>query len=78
MAENEVAIYPNPTSGIINIKAENISSVSVFNLVGQKIYDANVNTDQISLDMSVFGQGLYLVRINANGVDTVKRVAVSK
>lgn len=78
VAENEVAIYPNPTSGIINIKAENISSVSVFNLVGQKIYDANVNTDQISLDMSVFGQGLYLVRINANGVDTVKRVAVSK
>lgn len=78
VAENVVAIYPNPTNGIINIKAENISSISVFNLVGQKIYDAKVNTDQVSLDMSVFGQGLYLVRINANGVETTKRVAVAK
>lgn len=78
VAENVVAIYPNPTNGIINIKAENISSISVFNLVGQKIYDAKVNTDQVSLDMSAFGQGLYLVRINANGVETTKRVAVEK
>lgn len=72
----EVNIYPNPTNGILNIKAENINRVEIFNLVGQKIYNVDLNRDEFSIDMNQYGNGLYLVRISANGVETTKRVVV--
>src|SRR5690606_4223565 len=42
--ENKMILYPNPTTGIINIRAkEKISSVSVYNSVGQKMEFNSLN-----------------------------------
>ena len=78
-AEVNARLYPNPTTGNLTIEAEGMNHISVFNLMGQMVYDMDVNTDNMTLDMSQFNTaGMYLVRINtANGVKT-ERVTVTK
>lgn len=77
--EFSTRLYPNPTTGNLTIEAEGMNHISVFNLMGQMVYDMDVDTDNMTLDMSQFNTaGMYLVRINtANGVKT-ERVTVTK
>jgi len=58
-----VALYPNPTSGIVNIKAEKLQQVSVVNTLGQVVMVQSVDNDEVMIDMSVFGNGMYLISI---------------
>ena len=65
-AENwadDAALYPNPTSGMVNIKAEGLKQIAVVNVTGQVVMSQNVDTDEIMLDMSAFDNGMYLVSI---------------
>lgn len=69
-------IYPNPTNGNVNIEAEGMAHVTVFNTMGQLVYDTDVDTDHLSINMQQFPAGSYIVRIvTANGVCS-KRVNV--
>ncbi|MBO6026302.1 MAG: thiol protease/hemagglutinin PrtT [Bacteroidales bacterium] len=75
VAENELAarIYPNPTTGSLNIEADALVSVTVYNLVGQKVYEANAEGGKNVIDMKSFGCGMYLVKVaSANGSITRK------
>ena len=66
------SVYPNPTSGIVNIKAEGIKNIVVMNSLGQVVFETVVN----QIDLSQFGTGIFMLKIeSAQGVDT-KRVAV--
>lgn len=78
-AEVNARLYPNPTTGNLIIEAEGMNHISVFNLMGQMVYDMDVNADNMTLDMSQLNTaGMYLVRINTvNGVKT-ERVTVTK
>ncbi len=69
-------IYPNPTSNVVNIKAEDISSVSVYNNVGQLIMSDIVDADEYSLDMSALNNGVYMLRINTRNGEIMKQIAV--
>ena len=75
-SENDlVSLYPNPTTGLLNIEGQGAMRISVSNLLGQKLMDASAENNA-TLDMGQFGQGLYLVRIEtANGI-TVQKVNV--
>ncbi len=69
-----VATYPNPTSDLLNIKANTeILKVAVSNVLGQVVYAAEVNNDQTVIDLRGFETGMYFVRIEtANGMTTHK------
>ena len=73
---NAVVLFPNPTKGNVTIQAEGMSHITVVSVLGQVVYDAEVNADELVLNMAQFNAGMYMVRINtANGV-VVKRVTV--
>lgn len=73
---NAIKVYPNPTTGNVNIEAESMSHISVFNTMGQLVYDTDIDTDHLSINMEQFPAGSYIVRIiTTNGVCT-KRVNV--
>ena len=75
--ENVVsAVYPNPTKGVVRIEAENIKNVSVYNSLGQIIFENAVNGDAFEYDFSGNEAGVYYIKVETiNGVDT-KRVTV--
>ena len=75
---NNAKLYPNPTSEKFNIECMGMIHVSVFSTIGQMVYDADVNADQLSIDMSQFPAGSYLVRIvTSNGICT-KHLSLTK
>ena len=73
VAENEnvrVAMYPNPVKGSLQVKAEGLQSVEVFNMTGQLL----LTSTSASIDMSVLEDGLYLVRVVCEGGIATKRI----
>lgn len=72
----KASLYPNPTNGNVTIEAEGMQRLTVVNELGQVVYDAEVNNDTETLNMSQFGAGVFMIRIyTENGVG-VKRVSV--
>ena len=71
-----VCIYPNPTTGNLKIEAAELSNVAVFNLVGQKVYEDNINGDECVINMKEFGIGIYMVRIQTLNGSTTQKVSV--
>jgi len=67
---NEILIYPNPATDLINISSANeIKNVSIFNYVGQKVFSGNSN----QINSSNLEAGIYLIRIETiNGIETNK------
>ena len=63
-----VNVYPNPTNGLLNIEGQGTMHISVSNLMGQKLMEAEAEGNT-TLDLSRFESGMYLVRIEyADGV----------
>ena len=71
-----VSIYPNPTNGKLKIEADGIENIMIFNLVGQKVFEDNVNSDEYVIDMSIFGSGIYMVRVQSINGSTTKKISV--
>ena len=73
--ENAVAaiVYPNPASEKLNISAEGMTTVMVFNAIGQKVISLDVDADEIGLDVSSLNNGIYMLKVaTRNGVFTRK------
>ncbi|MBO7133514.1 MAG: T9SS type A sorting domain-containing protein [Bacteroidales bacterium] len=73
---SEMSIYPNPTSGMLNITSnEEIDSVEIFNSIGNTVVSSKVAGNSSAIDMSNLPNGMYFVRVStANGIETVKVV----
>lgn len=54
------SIYPNPTSGMINIVCKGQQTVTVINMVGQKVFESPCD-GRLQIDMKAFGTGVYAV-----------------
>ncbi|AWI26961.1 T9SS type A sorting domain-containing protein [Flavobacterium pallidum] len=69
-------VYPNPVKNILNLSGtKNISSVSVFNMLGQQMLTKNVNANESQIDMAHLASGTYFVKVSAeNHVKTIKVV----
>lgn len=62
------AFYPNPTSQNLSLKSvENIESVSLYNLLGQKVLQANVNATTTDVNVSGLTTGTYIMKVTING-----------
>ena len=59
----EIQIFPNPASGYLQLSSvENISSLEVFNLLGQRFITVK-NPASSTLDISNLKPGIYLIKI---------------
>jgi Secretion system C-terminal sorting domain/AhpC/TSA family len=70
-------VFPNPTSGALQIKGEGLFEVSVFDIMGKEVFRADdVNTNNI-LDISQLGNGIYMARfLDENGFITTHKIIV--
>jgi hypothetical protein len=73
---DNVALYPNPTSGNVTIEANGMSRITVVSVLGQVVFDTELNADTYTLNMAQFNAGLYMVRVYTEEGVTVKRVTV--
>ena len=67
------AVYPNPTYGLVKIEAENIKSVSIFNILGEKVFEGSADGNAFEYDFSHQTAGVYFIKVEtAKGVETKK------
>ena len=73
-------IYPNPTNGNLNIRCDNvlIAQVQVFDIFGKLLLTENVNDNSISLNLSGFASGVYVVRTTSADHSVVTRKVVKR
>ncbi len=71
---NHVAIYPNPTSGILYVELDTNFDATIYNYQGQVVMRTSNNNGQI--DMSGLASGVYFVQIKTDKNIMVKKVVV--
>ena len=71
-----VNIFPNPTQGEVTVECENLSHVRIVNAYGQTVYNANVEGNQVRIDLSQMPKGIYMMHIEANGGHAVRKIVV--
>lgn len=59
-----VAITPNPTSGLVTISADDIYTVKVINVNGQVLSSMNMTNTTSTIDISNLEAGLYFVELS--------------
>ena len=72
--DDMVSIYPNPTSSILNIEAENLVSISIFDMSGKIVYFADENCSATSIDLSGFANAEYMVKVETKDGSSLKRI----
>jgi hypothetical protein len=75
--EQVVNIYPNPTSGIVNVDVKDLSgkvTVKVFNILGSLVRQAEAEAGKLVFDLTDQPAGIYLVEVVQPGVTVRKKV----
>lgn len=72
---DNIDFYPNPVKNNFTIKAQTeIKSVSIFNLLGQKLLDKSVENTETVLDLSNLSISTYFVKIEFDGFSKTIKV----
>lgn len=81
----DFTVYPNPTSGALTLTMETWGEtqtlqLKVTSLIGQEMYTESLSpfsgTKQISLDLSKFPKGFYMIEVTNGERSKMKRVSV--
>ena len=71
----ETKLYPNPTTGQFTVEGANVAKVEVYNLVGQKVHEAEGQV--VNINAADWNKGIYLVNIiEQNGAVVTKKLVV--
>jgi hypothetical protein len=71
----EIKLYPNPTSNTVTINADDSYNVTIMDLSGKEVFNGKMNSNTMTIDMSQYNAGIYLVKLsNENVVKTTKLV----
>lgn len=68
-ATNEVKIYPNPTTGVVNISlkdADKAAHVKIVNSIGQVVHQSTISKDNNQINIQHYNAGLYFIQIDNN------------
>ncbi|MBQ6305405.1 MAG: T9SS type A sorting domain-containing protein [Bacteroidales bacterium] len=70
-----VTVHPNPTSGFVSVKGENLRQAKVFNMLGEKVFSVQGKDNELQIDMSSLPTGVYFVIVtNEDGQKSVHKV----
>jgi hypothetical protein len=77
---NAIHVYPNPSSGVVNINAGALGdqsyNVTIYDMTGKVLITVN---DANTIDMSELSNGIYFVNITGeNGISVTKKIALEK
>lgn len=82
--DNSIDVYPNPTTGLLNISFENISesdvcNVEIYDALGRLLSSEMVNASgNHTMDISEYPEGLYVVRISSSTFVSNKKIMLTK
>ena len=76
LSANDVAIYPNPASSVMNVRAEGLQQISIYDITGRIVFEKDVNSDNETIDISKFQRATYAIRITTDTGTFVRTLVV--
>lgn len=73
--------YPNPCREVLNVNLTsdaNNGDLSICDMSGKVVYSQKVNGETISIDMSSFKAGMYIVSVQTKSAKYAKQISVEK
>lgn len=62
LSKNELLIYPNPAKDELNLESSSLGSISIVNLLGETVFEAEMQESPFKIDCSQLSNGLYILR----------------
>ena len=78
---NGLSIYPNPTSGIVNLEfnENTTATVDVFNVLGERVMTSTFNTNGVrTIDLGALNNGVYYMNVTAGSLTATRKITLSK
>lgn len=79
---SEIAVYPNPTRGVITVKlpsiAYNNGNLSLVDMQGRTILSKEMIGSEETLSLEHFSQGIYLLTITVDNQKITKKIVLEK
>ena len=75
-AESSIAIFPNPTTSRFTVEGASMNHISVYNMVGQKVYEMECSGESVDINLNDVETGIYMVRISTDNGEVTKRITV--
>jgi hypothetical protein len=73
---DEIAVFPNPASGNLNINAEEGSTVILYNSLGVLVKEGTIENGRVQMDVSSLTKGIYVVKVNKGNKVAVTKVVL--
>ena len=65
----DLLVYPNPVQNTLSVKVDDLNSITVYSLTGQRV----IETENNDIDVSFLQPGVYFARITVNGTVIVNK-----
>ena len=70
-------LYPNPTSEGFTVETkENINRVQLYDIIGTKVYDRELENEQTYVSTQGLARGVFLVKVFSNKGTGIAKVLV--
>ena len=78
IGSSKLSIFPNPTSGVVNISIRDkvIDKVEVLDALGNTILSVECDNNEVSIDLTKFGTGVYFVKVTSESDTVVEKVVL--
>jgi len=77
----EVKLYPNPSTGIINIHSSSFwqnASMIVTDMTGRKIMNREISANEMSIDLSHLSEGMYLISLEKDTQKSTFKILIKR
>lgn len=71
-----ITIYPNPSNGQFTVKSNNITSIEVYNVIGEKVFQSTIHKLKSEIDLSNQTNGIYFMKIYDGQTILTKKIVV--
>jgi len=81
-SQMNLVIYPNPASSQLNIEVNDLTNypnkAELFNVLGQKMLEANPSRNKFFLDVADFAEGSYVLKITSGKKITSYKIIIAR
>jgi subtilisin-like proprotein convertase family protein len=77
---SQIGVYPNPTTGILNISLNNLEKVNVklFDIQGRQVLSRNELENNTNLDLNNLQNGIYVLTLEKDNVKQTRKIILNK
>ena len=68
-----IAVYPNPANGYVTLSGESLSTVRVYNALGQKVDEFEANGNELRINTTGYENGVYFVKTDETTLKFIVR-----